>query len=120
MWKASHGGTSIIIVQRPKLSCNAPILPKGEYVVATRESLSQTTSPNGRGTQSRNKQASQTHAPLKPNTTKKEAKALKELKQDKHRLVLTTEKGMSLVVLGRQTTSIKPKTLWQIGALIDL
>ena len=42
------------------------------------------------------------HMPPKPNITKEEAKVLKELKQDKDRVILTVDKGMALIVVDRQ------------------
>ena len=43
--------------------------------------------------------------PSKPNITKEEHQALKQLKKDKNRMVLTADKGVSLVVLDKKTTS---------------
>ena len=54
----------------------------------------------------------------KPNITEEEAKVLKELRQDKDRVILTVDKGMALVVLDKQDY-IKPWTSWWIGTLID-
>ena len=40
--------------------------------------------------------------PLKPNITKEEHKALKELRQDKERMVLTADKGLAMVAMDRK------------------
>ena len=40
--------------------------------------------------------------PPKPNIGKEEAKAIQDLKRDKERIVLTTDKGVSMVVIDRE------------------
>ena len=40
--------------------------------------------------------------PPKPNITKEEHNALKELKEDKDRMVLTADKGVAMVVMDRK------------------
>ena len=40
--------------------------------------------------------------PPKPNITKEEAKAIKELKKDKEQIILTAYKGVSMVVMNRE------------------
>ena len=40
--------------------------------------------------------------PPKPNITKEEHKALKELREDKERMVLTADKGVAMVVMDRK------------------
>ena len=40
--------------------------------------------------------------PPKPNITKEETKTLKELKEDKDRMVLTVDKGVAMVVMDRK------------------
>ena len=40
--------------------------------------------------------------PPKPNITKEEAKAIQELKRDKDRVLLTTDKGVSMVVMDKE------------------
>ena len=40
--------------------------------------------------------------PPKSNITKEEAKAIKELKKDQERMVLTSDKGVSMVVMDRE------------------
>ena len=41
------------------------------------------------------------HSP-KPKITKEEAKAIKEMEKDKERIILTTNKGVSMVVMDRE------------------
>ena len=40
--------------------------------------------------------------PPKPNITKEEAKAIQDLKRDKERIVLTADKGVSMVVMDKE------------------
>ena len=40
--------------------------------------------------------------PPKPNITKEEAKAIQDLKRDKERVVLTANKGVSMVVMDKE------------------
>ena len=47
----------------------------------------------------------------KPNITQEEAKALKDLRQEKDRVILTTSKGMTMVALDRQYYINKAKDL---------
>ena len=49
--------------------------------------------------------------PPKSNITKEEAKAIKELKNDQERMVLTTEKGVSMVVMDREDYDKKSEEL---------
>ena len=49
--------------------------------------------------------------PPKSNITKEEAKAIKELKKDQERIVLTAGKGMSMVVMDREDYDKKSEEL---------
>ena len=40
--------------------------------------------------------------PPKPNIAKEEAKAIQELKKDKEKIILTTDKGVSMVVMDKE------------------
>ena len=60
------------------------------------------------------------HMPLKPNITKGEAKALKDLKQGKDKVIPTVEKEVTLVVLDRQECIREGWTFWRIGIPTDL
>ena len=40
--------------------------------------------------------------PPKPNLTKSQLKAIRELKRDRHHLVLTADKGVAMVIMDRQ------------------
>ena len=56
----------------------------------------------GREAQGRNQQRSQSELHLKPsNPTSQETKALKELRQDKDRVILTVDKGVATRVLDK-------------------
>ena len=45
--------------------------------------------------------------PIKPNIHKEEYQALKQLKKDNNRMVLTADKGVSMVVMDRDEYNIK-------------
>ena len=47
----------------------------------------------------------------KSNITKEEARAIKELKKDQERMVLTADKGVSMVVMDREDYDKKSKEL---------
>ena len=49
--------------------------------------------------------------PPKSNITKEEAKAIRELKNDNTRIILTTDKGVSMVVLDREDYMKKAEEL---------
>ena len=57
--------------------------------------------------------------PPKPNITKEEAKAIQDLKRDKERIVLTTDKGVSMVVMDKEDYIKKSEELlppsWMLG-----
>ena len=54
--------------------------------------------------------------PSKPNITKEEHKALKELKEDKDRMVLTSDKGVAMVVMdGKEYVEKVEGLLAQLG-----
>ena len=46
------------------------------------------------------------------NITKEEKKALKELREDKERMVLTADKGVAMVVINRKEYLEKVKAYW--------
>ena len=49
--------------------------------------------------------------PPKPNIKKEEAKAIQDLKRDKERIVLTTDKGVSMVIMDKEDCIKKSEEL---------
>ena len=75
----------------PKLCWNVTVPSERRVCCCYRECLSQIP-PNSRGTLGGNKHSSQIHA-SKPNITKDETKALKDLRQEEDGVILTADKG---------------------------
>ena len=56
------------------------------------------------------KQVLKNPTPLKPNISKAEAWEIKELRKDQEKVILTADKGVSMVVMKKKKTSRNQKT----------
>ena len=100
----AHGPNFVIIPKKP---------PLGEYITNIEkacQSLDVNSTEELRSEVVR--VLRQTHH-LKPNINRKEAEALKQLKEDKNRMVLTADKGVALVILDRSDYIKKAQELLQ-------
>ena len=76
--------------------------PIGEYVAAIKKACQQLKQKKAEELRGDIKYILKNINPPKPNITKEEAKAIRELKNDNTRIILTTDKGVSMVVLERK------------------
>ena len=85
--------------------------PKGEYIVAIEHACSKLNQGEAEELKVEVKNIlKKTQAP-KSNITKEEVKSIKELKRDDHRMILTTDKGVVMMVLNKDDYIRKPEDL---------
>ena len=85
--------------------------PNGEYILANEKSHSKLNQGEAEELRVEVKNAmKKTHLPTS-NTTKEESEAIKELKRDDNRMILTADKGVTFVVIDKEDY-IKKAELW--------
>ena len=90
--------------------------PVGEYIVAIENVCNQL--QQGKAEELRGEIKSvlkKIHTP-RSNITKEERKVIDELRRDKTKMILTTDKGVSMVVIGRDDYNQKAETILQQSA----
>ena len=103
----AHGPNFAIVPRRP---------PGGEYIVAIENVCNQL--QQGKAEELRGEIKSvlkKIHTP-RSNITKEERKAIDELRRDKTKMILTMDKGVSMVVMDRDDYNQKAETLLQQSA----
>ena len=88
-------------------------LPTLEYIVATEKVCNQPTQGKAEELRGEAKTLLRRDHKAKPNIPKDEYKALKEMKNDDTRQILTADKGVSMVVLDSEDYTAKSETLLQ-------
>ena len=108
MWVKNLSNTSLTTEQErllawgPKFVIRPKKPPVGEYVVAVAQAcsrLSQGEADELHIEVKKSLKKAQNKARTTSNITNEEFKALKELKEDKSRIILTTDKGVALVIM---------------------
>ena len=97
----------------PKFSIR-PRQPVSEYIVAVEQAcsrLSQGEADEMRAEVKKDLKKTQHTSGLPSNITREEYKALKELKEDKSRIILTADKGVALVTMDKVEYNKKAKEL---------
>ena len=89
----AHGPNFAIVAKEP---------PVSEYISQIERVCQQLKQGKAEEVSSETKQIFKKIQPPKPNITKEEAKAIQELKRDKERIILTADKGVSMVVMGKE------------------
>ena len=89
----SHGPNFAIVTKEP---------PVGEYTSQIERVCQQLKQGKAEELRGETKQIFKKIQPPKPNITKEEAKAIQELKRDKERVILTVNKGVSMVVMDKE------------------
>ena len=103
-----------LLAQGPKFSIRPRQPPVSEYISAVEQAcsrLSQGEADEMRVEVKKALKKTQCTPILPSNITKKEHQALKELKEDKSRVILTTDKGVSLVIMDRAEYNKKAEEL---------
>ena len=98
----SHGPNYAIVTREP---------PIGEYVAQIERVCQSLTQGEGEELRAEVKAIMKKTKPPKSNISKEEARAIKELKKDQDRMVLTADKGVSMVVMDREEYERKSKDL---------
>ena len=98
----SHGPNYAIVTREP---------PIGEYVAQIERVCQSLTQGEGEELRAEVKAIMKKTKPHKPNISKEEAWAIKELKKDQDRMVLTADKGVSMVVMDREEYERKSEDL---------
>ena len=80
----------------------AKVLPVSEYILQIEKVCQQLEQGKAEELRVEVKQIFKKTQPPKPNITKEEAKAIQELKRDKERVILTADKGVSMVVMDKE------------------
>ena len=98
----AHGPNFVIVPKKP---------PTTEYIVAIEKACLRL--PSGKAEELRGevKAILKKEVKNKPNITKEEHQAIKELRRDKTRMVLTADKGVSMVVMDREDYNSKSEEL---------
>ena len=107
-----------LLAQGPKFSVRPRQPPVGEYVVAVEEACSRLNKGEADEIRVEVKKAlkrAQCSSRPSPNISKQEYQVLKELKEDKSRVILTTDKGVSLVIMDRAEYNKKAEELLNTG-----
>ena len=98
----SHGPNYAIVTREP---------PIGEYVAQIERVCQSLTQGEGEELIAEVKAITKKTKPPKSNISKEEARAIKELKKDQDRMVLTADKGVSMVVMDREEYESKSEDL---------
>ena len=107
-----------LLAQGPKFSIKPRQPPVSEYVVAVEQACSRLEKGEVDEIRVEVKKAlkrAQCNPRPSSNISKKEYQALKELKEDKKRVILTTDKGVSLVIMDRTEYNKKAEELLNTG-----
>ena len=100
----AHGPNYAIVPRSP---------PVGEYIVAIENACNQLQQGKVEELQGEIKAVLKKVHPPKFNITRKERKAIEELRRDKTRMILTVDKGVSMVVMDRDDYNQKADALLQ-------
>ena len=112
------GDPERLLAWEPKFSIRPRQPPVGEYVVAVEQTCSRLNKGEADEIRVEVKKAlkrAQCSSRPSPNISKQEYQALKELKEDKSRVILTTDKGVSLVIMDRAEYNKKAEDLLNTG-----
>ena len=91
--------------------------PKLEYITAIESMCTKLSQQEVKELRSNINRVLRASHPPKPNLNKAEARALRDLKRDRDRLVLTADKGVTMVVMDRQDYINKINKLNQLTGL---
>ena len=95
-----------------KLHCGPRSPPITEYIAAIEQACSKLQQGEVEELRGKSNPSSRSHA-TPPNITREERKAIRELKEDKSRMVLTADKGVALVVIDTADYKKKAEELLQ-------
>ena len=98
----SHGPNFVIVPREP---------PSCEYIVATEKACLQLAQGKAEELRGEVKSLLRKNHKVKPNISREEHQVLREMKRDKTRMVLTADKGVSLVVLDKEEYTAKSEDL---------
>ena len=91
-----------VLAHGPNFVIATKELPVSEYILQIERVCQQLEQGKAEELRGEIKQIFKKTQPPKPNITKEEAKAIQELKRDKERVILTADKGVSMVVMDKE------------------
>ena len=100
----AHGPNYAVVSKSP---------PIAEYIAAIEQACSKLKQGEAEELGGKSNLSSRGHATPPPNITREERKAIRELKEDKSRMVLTADKGVALVVIDTEKYKKKAQELLQ-------
>ena len=103
----AHGPNYAIVPQCP---------PTGEYIIAIENVCNQLQQGKAEELRGEIKSVLKNIRPPRPNITHEERKAIEELRTDKTKMILTADKGVSMVVMNRDDYHQKAEALLQESA----
>ena len=90
------------LARGPNFAIGAKEPPVGEYISQIERMCQQLKQGKVEELRGETKSILKNIQPPRPNISKEEAKAIQELKRDKEKIILTTDKGVSMVVLDKE------------------
>ena len=104
------------LAHRPNYAIVPQCPPTGEYIIAIENVCNQL--PQGKAEELRGeiKSVLKNIRPPRPNITQEERKAIEELRKDDTKMILTADKGVSMVVMNRDDYHQKAEALLQESA----
>ena len=103
----AHGPNYAIVPRNP---------PTGEYITAIENVCNQLQSGKAKELRGEIKSALKNIQPPRPNITREERKAIEELRKDNTKMILTVDKGVSMVVMNKDDYHQKAEALLQESA----
>ena len=100
----------------PNYTIVARSLPVGEYITAIQNACNQLQQGKAEELRGEIKSVLKNIHTLKSNITREERKAIDELRRDKNKMILTVDKGVSMVVMDRDDYNHKAEALLQESA----
>ena len=91
-----------VLARGPNFAIVAKEPPVGEYISQIERMCQQLKQGKVEELRGETKSILKNIQPPRPNISKEEAKAIQELKRDKEKIILTTDKGVSMVVLDKE------------------
>ena len=100
-----------VLLHRPNFAVVPRCPPVGKYIASIEQSCTQLKQGKAEELREEVKTILKKIQPPKSNITREEQKALAELRKDENRIILTVDKGLSMVVMDREDCIRKAKEL---------
>ena len=91
-----------VLAKGPNFAVSPRHPPNLEYIIAIESACTKLSQQDAKELRADINQVLKSSHPTKPNLTKAQTLALRELKRDRHHIVLTADKGVAMVIIDRQ------------------